>query len=286
MQQESALTVPVPRRRVRRIQPSRGLVPIDLGELWRYHELLYYLVWRDIKARYKQTVLGGVWAILRPLVMMVVFAAIFGGLGGITSGSDVPYPLFLYAGLIPWTYFQSTLTNGAPSLLNNGSLIGKAYFPRLYAPLAAVASPLVDLVLSFVVLIGLFAYYQRLPSWHIVFLPLFILLALLSGLSIALWLAGATVRYRDIGFALPFLGQIWMYLTPVIYPASIVPERFRWLLALNPVTAVVGGTRWALLGVSAPSVGAVVVSSISTLLLVVSGLFVFRRSERTIVDMI
>lgn len=287
MQPETALTVPqATRRRHRRIQPSRGLVPIDFGELWRYHDLLYYLVWRDIKARYKQTLLGPLWAVLRPLVLMFVFAAIFGGLAGLKSGTDIPYPLFLYAGLLPWTYFSSAMTNGAPSLLNNSSLISKAYFPRLYAPFAAVTSPLVDLLFSVVVLFGLFAYYERLPSWHIVFLPLFILLALLAGLSIALWLSGVSVRHRDVGFALPFVVQIWMYATPIIYPSTIVPEKYQWLLALNPVTAVVEGSRWCLLGLPFPSIGVLVASSVTTVVLVVCGLYFFRRTERTIVDMI
>jgi lipopolysaccharide transport system permease protein len=262
------------------------VIPVDLGELWRYHELLYYLVWREIKARYRQTFLGGAWAILRPLVLMIVFAAIFGGLAGIDSGTSVPYPLFLYAGLLPWTYFQSALTSGSSSLLNNGPLISKAYFPRLYAPLAAVSAPLVDFVLALTVVFGLFAWFDRAPSWHVVFLPLFVLLALASGLGIALWISGPAVRYRDLGFALPFVGQIWMYATPVIYPVSLVPERFRWLLSLNPMTAVIDGARWSLLGQPAPSVTVLAASIALTVGLVCSGLFVFRRTERTIVDLI
>jgi lipopolysaccharide transport system permease protein len=261
-------------------------VPVDLRELWRYHELLYYLVWREIKARYKQTYLGVGWAVLRPLVLMVVFAAIFGGLAGIQSGTDVPYPLFLYAGLLPWTYFQSSLLSGSSSLLNNGPLISKAYFPRLYAPLAAVTAPLVDFVLALTVMFGLFAWFGRMPSWHIVFLPLFVALALLVALGVALWLSGTAVRYRDVGFAVPFIAQIWMYLTPVIYPVTLVPERFRWLLALNPMTAVVDGTRWSLLGQSPPSVTVLAVSTSFTAALVLFGLFFFRRTERTIVDLI
>jgi lipopolysaccharide transport system permease protein len=274
------------RRPVRRIQPSRGLVPIDLGELWRHHELLYYLVWREIKARYKQTYLGASWAVLRPLVLMVVFAAIFGGLAGIKSGTDIPYPLFLYAALLPWTYFQSALTSGASSLLNTGPLISKAYFPRLYAPLAAVSAPLVDFFLALTIIFGLFAWFQRVPSWHVVFLPLFVLLALTIGFAAALWLSGLAVRYRDVGFALPFVAQIWMYTTPVIYPVSLVPERLQWLLALNPMTAVIEGSRWSLLGKPAPSVTALAASGTFTAVLVLLGLFFFRRTERTIVDLI
>jgi lipopolysaccharide transport system permease protein len=284
--EHSVAVVPASGRPVRRVQPSRGLVPIDLRELWRYHELLYYLVWREVKARYKQTFLGGFWAIFRPLVMMVVFAAIFGGLAGIDSGTDVPYPLFLYAGLVPWTYFQSALTSGSASLLNNSSLISKAYFPRLYVPLAAVTAPLVDFVLALTVVFGIFAWFQRMPSWHIVFLPFFVLLAVLTGLGIALWLSGLAVRYRDVGFALPFVAQIWMFVTPVIYPVSLVPERFRWLLALNPMTAVVEGARWSLLGKPPPSATVLAASTACVAVLVFFGLFFFRRTERTIVDLI
>lgn len=284
--QSEQSVVPAAIQPVRRVQASRGLIPIDVRELWRYHQLLYYLVWRDVKARYKQTFLGASWAILRPLLLMVVFAAIFGGLAGIDSGSDIPYPLFLYAGLIPWTYFNSVLTAGSTSLLNNSALITKAYFPRLYAPLAAVTAALVDLVLSLTVLFGLFAWFNRAPSWHIVFLPLFVLLALLTALGIALWLSGLAVRHRDVGFALPFVGQIWMFLTPVIYPVSLVPEQFRWLLALNPMTAVVDGTRWSLLGQPPPSMAVLSASAGLTAALVFFGLFFFRRTERTIVDLI
>jgi lipopolysaccharide transport system permease protein len=280
------MVAPAAQRRVRRIQPSRGLVPVDVRELWRYHELLYYLVLRDVKARYKQTFLGGSWAILRPLVLMVVFAAIFGGLAGIDSGSGIPYPLFLYAGLLPWMYFQSALASGSTSLINNSALISKVYFPRLYAPLAAVAAPLVDFVLSLTVVFGLFAWFGRAPGWHLVFLPFFVVLALMTALGVGLWLSGIAVRHRDVGFALPFLGQVWMYATPVIYPLSLVPERFRWLLALNPMTAVVDGARWALLGQPIPSVTVLAASAGFTALLVFSGLFFFRRTERTIVDLL
>jgi lipopolysaccharide transport system permease protein len=287
---EQALTIaarpPRPQRVVRRIQPSRGLIPIDLGELWRYRELLYYFVWRDVKARYKQTFLGAFWAIFRPFSSMVLFAAVFGGLAGFHSGTDVPYPLFLYAGLLAWMYFQSALTSSAQSLLNNSGLISKAYFPRLYAPAAAVAAPLVDFALAMTVLFGLFAWFGRAPSWQIVFLPLFIVLALVAGLGVGLFLSGATVRYRDVGFALPFLVQLWLFATPVIYPVSLVPDRYQWLLALNPMTAVIDGFRWSLLGMSPPSGTVLAVSTVFAAVVLVCGLFFFRRTERTIVDMI
>jgi lipopolysaccharide transport system permease protein len=272
------------RRRHRRIEPSRGLIPIDLGELWQYRDLLYYFTWRDIKARYKQTFLGAFWAIFRPLVSMIMFAVIFGGLAGIKSGSSVPYPLFVYAGTLAWTYFSSALTSGSSSLLNNAGLMSKAYFPRLYAPIAAVTAPLVDFVLSMTIVFGLFAYFHRWPSWHMIFLPFFLLIAMAAGMGVGFWLSGATVRYRDVGFAMPFVIQIWMYATPIIYPSSLVPERWRWLLALNPVTAVVEGFRWSLFGTGGPHVRDLLFALAFTLAVAVPGLFFFRRTERTIVD--
>jgi lipopolysaccharide transport system permease protein len=276
---------PRPLRRVRRIQPSRGFIPIDFGELWRYRELLHRLVFRDVKARYKQTFLGPVWAILRPVVTMIVMSAIFGGLAGFTSGTDIPYPLYLYAGTLVWTYFASSLTGSSSSLLSYGGLMGKAYFPRLYAPLSAVTAPLVDFVIALSVVFLLFGYYQRWPSWHVVFLPFFVLLALVAGLGVGLWLSGVAVRYRDVVFTLPFVIQLWYFATPVVYPVSKVPEPYRSLLALNPMTAVVDGFRWSLLGITPPNVGVLVGSAFFALLLLAGGLFYFRRTERTIVDM-
>lgn len=269
---------------VRRLEPTRGFAGIDLHELWSFRELLYYLVWRDVKVRYKQTYLGGFWAIFKPFISMVMMSVIFGGLVGIKPGNGVPYPLFVYAGVLVWTYFSSGAANASSSLLANASLLSKSYFPRLHAPLAAAVAPLVDFVLAFVVVIGLFAYYGFAPSWHIVFLPVFLLLALAAALVLGLWLAGLTVRYRDIPFALPFVLQVWMYATPVIYPTSLVPERFRWLIALNPLTAVVDGSRWAMLG-GAPPGGVSLAASIGVVAVALAGgVFVFRRSERTFAD--
>jgi lipopolysaccharide transport system permease protein len=272
--------------RIRRIRPSRGLVPVDFHEIWTYRSLLYLFAWRDIKTRYRQTFLSGFWAIFRPLASMILFSLIFGGLVGIKSGSGVPYPLFVYGGLLPWTYFSSAAGSGVSSLLSNGGLLSKAYFPRLYAPLAVVVAPLIDLVLALVVLFGLFAWFHRAPSWHVVFLPLFILLSLLLALGISLWLSGAAVRYRDVGFGVPFVLQIWMYLTPVIYPSSLVPGRYRWLLSLNPMTAVIDGCRWSLFGHGFPRWTVLTVGLGVTFALVSSGLYFFRRTERTIVDLI
>lgn len=276
----------VPSHKVRRIKPSRGFVPIDVGELWRYRELSYYFLVRDIKARYKQTFLGPVWAILRPLLTMVMFSAIFGGLAGIKPGSDIPYPLFVTPGIIAFGYFASAVSGASSSILNNSSVLAKAYFPRLYAPLSAALTPLVDLLLALVILFGLFGYFQRVPSWRIVFLPAFMALAGVVGLGIGMWLAGISVRYRDVAFGLAFALQIWQYATPVIYPVSFIPAKYHWLLALNPMTAVVSGFRWSLLGTNFGTMSVLLGSLLIAAVVFVSGLFVFRRTERTIVDMI
>jgi homopolymeric O-antigen transport system permease protein len=271
---------------MRRIQPSRGFVPIDFRELWRYRELLFRLIWRDVKSRYKQTLLGPAWAILRPLVSMVLLAAVFGGLAGFKSGTSVPYPLFLYSGLLVWTYFSSAITGSSSSLLNYGGMLGKAYFPRLYAPLAAVTAPLVDFALALVIVFGLFGYYGRWPSWHVVFLPFFVLLAGMAGLGVGLWLCGISVRYRDVPFTLPFIIQLWFYATPVLYPVSKLPKPYSTLLVLNPITSVIDGFKWSLLGITPPNILVAVGSSLFAAVLTLAGLFFFRRTERSIVDML
>jgi lipopolysaccharide transport system permease protein len=275
-----------PQRPVRRIQPSRGLAPIDLGELWRYRHLLFYFMVRDIKSRYKQTFLGPIWAILRPFSSLIIFSVVFGGIAGIQSGSDVPYPLFVFPGVIVFAYFSSVLTGTASSLLGAGGLLSKVYFPKLYAPISAATVPLIDFTFSLTIVFGLFAYYQWWPSWQIVFLPAFLLLALLAGLSVGLWLSGVSVRYRDVQFLMPYLTQSLLYLTPIIYPVTLVPERYRWLLWLNPMTAVVEGFRWSLLGTDPPGAGAIVGSLAIGGVLTIGGLFYFRRTERTIVDLL
>lgn len=282
----SALGKVEPVRVVHRVEASRGLIPIDVGELWRYRELSFFFLLRDIKSRYRQTFLGPAWAILRPLLTIVIFSIIFGHLAGIKSGSSIPYPIFVTPAVLVMSYFSSAMTGTSSSLLTNGSLLSKVYFPRLYAPLSAALTPLVDLLLSLVVLFGLFAYYDRAPSWRIVFLPVFTALAALVGLGFGMWLSGVAVRYRDILFGLPFVLQIWQYVTPVIYPVSFIPPTYRWLLALNPLTAVVAGFRWSLVGTPFGDTTVLYTSLGLALFVALSGLFVFRRAERTIVDMI
>jgi lipopolysaccharide transport system permease protein len=273
------------RRAHRRLQPSRGFLAVDVGELWRYRELLFFFLWRDAKARYKQTYLGPFWAIFRPLTTIVLFSIIFGRLVGVDTGSDIPYPLFAL-GLLPWTYFSSVLTGTASSLLNNAGILSKVYFPRMYAPISAACTPLLDFALMMLIAVGLFAYYQRVPSWQVVFVPVFIFFALLTGLGVGLWFSGISVRYRDVQFGLPFAISLWMYLTPVIYPTTIVPEKYQWIYDVNPMTAVVEGFRWSLFGEQFPGTVSVVASVLISITLVICGSFFFRRTERTIMDMV
>jgi lipopolysaccharide transport system permease protein len=283
--QQALVERPAAARAVRRIQPTRGLIGLDLGEVWRFRELLYYLIWRDVKTRYRQTFLGAFWAIFRPFISMVIMSVVFGRLAGINSGSDVPYPLFLFAGNLIWAYFASSLSGGSSSVLGSGGLMSKAYFPRVFVPFAAVATPLVDFALSFTVLFGLYAWFMFLPPLQIVLMPFFLALTLVIGFGFSLFLAPVTVRYRDIPFALPFLLQLWMYATPIIYPVTIVSPQYRWVLSLNPLTGPVEGFRWSLLGGTPPGYGALGASIVIAAGLVMAGLFHFRRAERTVVDL-
>jgi lipopolysaccharide transport system permease protein len=268
---------------VSRIQPSRGWVSLRLGELWKYRELLYFLVWRDIKVRYKQTALGAAWAVLQPVLTMIVLTVFFGRLAKIPS-NGVPYPLFAYTALLPWQLFAFALTESANSLVGNQSLITKIYFPRLIVPLASVLTGLVDFGISFVVLLILMVYYGIAPTATIVVLPLFIILAIAAALSVGLWLSALNVQFRDVRYTIPFLTQFWLFATPVAYPSSLVPERWRVWYGLNPMAGVVEGFRWALLG-KARSPGTLLwVSVLVVALLLVGGFAYFRRMESTFAD--
>jgi lipopolysaccharide transport system permease protein len=269
---------------VTNIRP-RGVFSIDVRELWAYRELVFFLVWRDLKVRYKQTVLGASWAIIQPVMSMVIFSIIFGSFAKIPS-DHLPYPLFAYAGLLPWTYFASCLGGTSMSVVGNVSLITKVYFPRLLIPLETVIVPVIDFLLASTVLFGLMAWYGFAPSWYIVALPGFLLLALVTALGVGLWLATLNVRYRDVPYTLPFLLQIWMYASPVVYPVSLVPARYQWILALNPMAGAIDGFRWALLGQSPPSATVLGTSSAVALVLFVSGLAYFRKGEREFADLI
>ena len=287
----SALAGPPPEPATIRIQPSEGWTSLRLKEVWAYRELLYFLVWRDVKVRYKQTIFGVTWAILQPLMTMVVFTIFFGGLARV--GSDgLPYPLFSYAGLLPWTFFAQGVSQASNSLVGSANLIKKVYFPRLIVPLASVLGGLVDFVVAFAVLIGLMAYYGIWPSLTMVWLPVFLLIATAAGLGVGLWLSALNVEYRDFRHVVPFLIQLWLFATPVIYPASTVQEKLSsmglptWLYGLNPMAGVVQGFRWALFGRSSFSPADLSASAAASALLLISGAFFFRRMERTFADIV
>jgi lipopolysaccharide transport system permease protein len=266
------------------IAPTGKWVAVNLVEFWQYHELLFFLTLRDVKIRYKQTALGVIWAVLQPLLTMLVFAFLFGRVAKMPS-EGVPYPLFAYAGLLPWTYFANGVTTGSNALVSNSNLVGKVYFPRLIMPAAAVLSGLVDLGVAFVLLIGLFAYYHVGLTWNLIVLPLLVLLATLLTLGIGLFLSALNVKYRDIRHAVPFFIQLALFATPVIYPMSAIPQRWRWLIALNPMAGVVEGFRRSLLG-GRMDWAALLQSTVVTILLVIGGALYFRSMEKSFADVI
>ncbi len=267
------------------IEPSKGWVSLRLKELWEYRELLYFLIWRDIKVRYKQTALGASWAIIQPFMTMVVFSLFFGRLAGIPS-DGVPYPVFAYAALLPWLLFSNALTQSGNSLVGSQSLITKVYFPRLVIPIASVLAGVVDFAIAFIVLLGLMLFYGIVPTAAIVTLPLFILLALVSALSVGLWLSALNVMYRDVRYTLPFLTQFWLFATPIAYSSSLIPEQWRALYGLNPMAGVVEGFRWALLGTDDPSWTLMIASASVVVVLLVGGLYYFRRMEKVFADVV
>ncbi len=267
------------------IRPSSGWVPLNLAELWEYRELLYFLTWRDIKVRYKQTVLGAAWAVIQPLGMMLVFTIFFGRLVGVPS-DGLPYPIFAYTALLPWQLFSRALTDASTSLVVNERLITKVYFPRLLIPMSAVLASLVDFAIAFVLLLGMMVFYGIVPTGSVLMLPLFVLLALMTALGIGFWLSALNAQYRDVRYTLPFLTQFWLFATPVVYPSSLVPEQWRLLYGLNPMTGVVEGFRWALLGkTGAPDV-MLAVSAIAVLATFIGGLYYFSRVEETLADVV
>lgn len=267
------------------LQPSRGRVRLNVGELWEYRELLYFLVWRDVKIRYTQTALGVAWAILQPLLTMLVFTVVFDRLAGIRS-DGVPYPVFAFAALLPWQLFAHSLTQSSASVVANQTLITRVYFPRLFIPVASVLGGLVDFGVAFVVLLGLIGYYGIVPGLAIVTLPLFVLFTVAAGLSVGLWLSALNVQYRDVRYAIPFLTQFWLWATPIAYPASLVPMPWRVLWGLNPMTGVVEGFRWALLGTEGRPGALVLVSLLAVVAALLSGLVYFRRMEATFADVV
>jgi lipopolysaccharide transport system permease protein len=267
------------------IEPPSGWPALNLGEVWRYRDLLLLLVWRDISANYRQSVVGYGWALFKPVFSVVVFTVVFGKVAKIPS-DDVPYPLFCYAGLLPWMYFSSCLTGVCNSVVFGGHLLTKVYFPRLILPLTSLASGLIDICIQLVLLAGLMVWYRVLPGWTLLLVPGFVLLCMLAALSVGLWLTAINVKYRDVGHLVPFLVQMWMWLTPIAYPSSLVPEAWRPIYGLNPMTGVVEGMRWALFDTVAPDWRMMGVSFSVAAVLFVSGLYYFRRTERTFADVI
>lgn len=266
------------------IRPPRKWVPVDIKELWVYRELISAFTLRDVKLRYKQTGLGIAWAVLQPLLTMVIFTVFFGGLANLPS-DGVPYPLFVLAALLPWTLFAEGLTRSTTSMVTNANIMTKVYFPRLIMPLSSIISPLVDFGVSFIILIAMMVYYGFMPTWNILFLPVFLLLALATALGVGLWLSALNVKYRDFQYTVPFMIQIWLFASPVAYAASLVPESMRIWYGLNPMAGVIEGFRWALLGTGAPS-AMVLVSVGMVIVLLISGMFYFRRMEQYYADIV
>ena len=266
-----------------RIEPAKTWVPLTLKDLWEFRELIYLLAWRDIRASYNQTILGSSWAILKPVFTMAIVSLIFGGLIGVPS-EGMPYPIFVFTALLPWQLFARTLAGSSTSLVANENLLTKVYFPRLVVPLSAIATGILDFMIAFVVLLGMMAYYRIPPTGALSLLPLFVLLAIAAALGVGLWFAALNVRYRDVGHGLPFLTQMWMFATPIIYPASLVPESLRMVYWLNPTVGMVEGFRWALLGTGNRPGVAFMLSMMTTLAVLVSGLYYFSRMEQTFAD--
>ena len=268
------------------LQPATGWGALNLRDLWLYRELIYFLTWRDLKVRYKQTLLGASWAILQPFLTMVVFSIFFGGLAKVPS-DGVPYPIFSFAALVPWGLFSNAISVAGRSLVQNRHMITKIYFPRVILPLSATLAGVVDFLIAFVILIGMLFYYKMPLTIYALTIPLFLLLALITSIGIGLWLAALNVQYRDVGYVTPFLTQFWMFITPIAYGASMVPQKWQFLYSLNPMTGVVEGFRWALLGTSQGAPGTqLVISFAVSMILLLTGLLYFRRMERTFADMV
>jgi len=270
---------------VTEIRPRQGLFNLDLRSVWQYRELLYFLIWRDLKVRYKQAAIGTAWAMLQPLIALVIFTAVFGYFAKLPS-DGVPYPVFALAALLPWTYFAEALRRGATGLVDDSDLIRKIYFPRLVIPLAMVVAPAVDLAISFTLLVVLMAWYGIAPTGNIVFLPFFLFLSLGLALALGLWLGPINVRFRDIKHTLPFVLQVWMYASPVVYSTSMIPEQWRSLYSLNPMVGVIEGFRWALLDTSAPDFRAIGIGVLVVTGLLFGGIVYFRKMERFFADVI
>jgi lipopolysaccharide transport system permease protein len=268
-----------------RIEPSKGWVSLKFRELWEYRELVYFLIWRDVKVRYKQTLLGAAWAIIQPFFTMVVFSVFFGRLAKVPS-DGIPYPIFAFAALVPWNFFAQGLSQSSDSLVGSANLIRKVYFPRLAIPIAAVSGGIVDFCIAFCVLVLMMLYYGMALTTNIFWLPLFLLLALTTSLGVGLWLSALNVQFRDVKYTVPFIVQFWMFSTPVAYPSSLLQEPWRTVYGINPMVGVVEGFRWALLGVNTSPGHMVAISACASVLILLSGAYFFRRMEKTFADLV
>jgi lipopolysaccharide transport system permease protein len=274
------------------IKPTKGWASLNLRDLWTYRELVYFMIWRDLKVRYKQTALGVSWAILQPFLQMIVFSIFFGGLAKVPTDNGIPYPIFSYVALLPFTLFTKALNDASRSLVGHQNMVSKIYFPRMILPLSSVLGGLVDFALAFIVLIGLMIYYSITGGFHFIinaawlWLPFFILLALVTALGVALWLSALYVQYRDVGYMLPFLSDFWKFISPVVYSTTMIPEKWQMLYSINPMVGVINGFRWALLGAPSPIGMGLLVSTMVAIILLASGWVYFRRMERTFADLI
>ena len=269
------------------IKPSTGFAALNLRDLWMYRELVYFMVWREVKVRYKQTMLGAAWAIIQPVMNMIVFSVLFGGIAKLPTDGNIPYPIFTFTALLPWQLFVGALNQASRSLTANQNMVTKIYFPRLVLPLASILSGLVDFVIAFVILIGLMVYYRVTPSINVIWaLPLLLLLAIVTALGVALWLSAINVQYRDVNYALPFLTQFWFFITPVAYSSNLISDKWQLIYSLNPMAGVVNGFRWALLGVGNGPDAGLWISVVVSIIFLVSGLFYFRNMEKTFADTI
>ena len=269
------------------IKPSKGLAALNLRDLWMYRELVYFMVWREVKVRYKQTMLGAAWAIIQPVMNMIVFSVLFGGIAKLPTDGNIPYPIFTFTALLPWQLFVGALNQASRSLTANQNMVTKIYFPRLVLPLASILSGLVDFVIAFVILIGLMVYYHVTPSINVIWaLPMLLLLAIVTALGVALWLSAINVQYRDVNYALPFLTQFWFFITPVAYSSNLISAKWQLVYSINPMAGVVNGFRWALLGVGNGPDAGLWISVVVSIAFLISGLFYFRNMEKTFADTI
>jgi lipopolysaccharide transport system permease protein len=267
------------------LKPSKGWRSINLKEFWQHRELLYFLSWRDIKVRYKQTALGAIWAILQPFLTMVVFSVFFGKLAKMPS-DGIPYPIFAFAALVPWTFFSNGLTQSGNSLVQSAGMLKKVYFPRVIIPISSILSGAVDFIFAFLVLIGMMFWYGIMPTANVIWLPFFLVLAFGTSLGVGLWLSAMNVQFRDVRYTIPFLTQFWLFATPIAYPSSLLSEPWRTIYGLNPMVGVVEGFRWALLGTATAPGPVIIVSVVTMVTILIAGLFYFRRMENTFADVV